>query len=125
MTWIRIDRWDRMRTRRMKSATGGGGSPPVLAIRRTTGPPAGPPALSPPAGTLQPEATPAARASASKKAVLVGFISCSRQADAQTEDGPVRRQREHLAMRAENRRPEQGVSRARPRRDQLVRPVVD
>src|SRR5215469_712357 len=106
MTWIRIDRWDRMRTRRMKSATGGGGSPPVLAIRRTTGPPARPPALSPPAGTLQPAATPAARASASKTAVLVGFISCSRQGDVQPENGAVRREREHLAARAEHRRPE-------------------
>src|SRR5215472_1554340 len=123
MTWIRIDRRDRMRTRRMKSATGGGGSPPVLASRRTTGPPAGPPALSPPADAPQPAETPAARANASRAAILIGFISCPRQGDAQLKNGPVRCQREHLAARAEDRRPQQGVPRAWPDRDQPVRTV--
>src|SRR6266566_430376 len=114
---------DRTRTRRMKSATGGGGSEEVLAIRSTTGPAAGPPALSPPAVALQPAAAAATRASASRAPAFPRLMSGSRQGDVQLENGPVRGQGEHLAVRAEDRRPEQGVRRAGPFRDQPVRPV--
>src|SRR5262249_13374310 len=113
-------------TRRTNSPTGGMSSSPeaVLAIRATTGPPTGPPALSPPAVAPQP-AVAAVRASAIRAPALPHFISGSRQGDAQLEDGSVRSEGEHLAVRAENGRPEQGVRRTRPPRDQPVRPVVN
>src|SRR5215469_16441222 len=99
LTWT-VPR-DSVRTRRMKSATGGAsdGSQGVLAIRRTSGPLGGPPpALSPFVEALQPAATMAARASASRAHAFVILISGSRQRDAQLEDGPVYGQREHLAV---------------------------
>src|SRR5215468_9614799 len=127
MTLIWTDPPDSARTRWTKSATGSAsdGADGVLAIRSTTGPPAGPPALSPPAAALQPEAATAARVSASRAPALVSFMSGSRQEEVQLEDGPVRGEREHLTTRAEHRRPEQGVRLAWPFRDQPVRPVVD
>src|SRR5260370_25902888 len=127
MTWIWTDPPDSARTRSMKSATGGASDGPdgVLAIRSTTSPPAGPPALSAPAEALHPEAAATARASVSRAPAFVSFMSCSRQGDVQLEDGPVHCEREHLAARAEHRLGEQGVCRARPFRDQPVRPVVD
>src|SRR5215472_16931606 len=126
MTLIWTDPPDSARTRWTKSATGGTRDTPegVLAIRSTTGPPAGPPALSPPAAALQPETTTAARVSASRAPAFVSLTSGSRQKQVQLEDGPVRGQREHLTVRAEDRRPEQGIRRARPFGDQPVRPVV-
>src|SRR5215469_15404078 len=111
MTLIWTDPPDGDRTRRTKSATGGTKDTPegVLAIRSTTGPPAGPPALSPPAAALHPAPATAARVSASRAPAFVSFMSGSRQGEAQLEDGPVRGQGEHLAARAEGRRSEQGV----------------
>src|SRR5690348_6551017 len=101
MTLIWIDPRDSALTRRMKSATGGAsdGFQGMLAIRSTTGPPAGPPALSPPAAALQPAAATAARISASRAPALVSFMSGSRQEEVQLEDGPVRGKREHLTAR--------------------------
>src|SRR5215470_15940976 len=127
MTLIWTDPPDSDRTRRTKSATGGTRDTPagVLAIRSTSGPPGGPPpALSPFVEVLQPAATAAATASVSRAPAFLSFMSGSRQGDVQPEDGPVRRKREHLAMRAEHRRAEQGVRPARPLRDQPVRPVI-
>src|SRR5215469_2340801 len=125
LTWTVLP--DRALTRRMKSATGGTRDTPegVLAIRSTTGPPAGPPALSPPPEALHPAPAAAATASVSRALTFLSFMSGSRQGDVQLEDGPVRCEGEHLAVRAEDGRPEQGVRCARPFRDQPVRPVVD
>src|SRR5215470_6214555 len=119
MTLIWTDPPDSDRTRRTKSATGGTRDTPegVLAIRSTTGPPAGPPALSPPPEALHPAPAAAATASVSRALTFLSFMSGSRQGDVQLEDGPVRREREHLAMRAEHRRAEQGVRSAWPLRD--------
>src|SRR5215470_19066856 len=107
-------------TRRMKSATGGAsdGFQGVLAIRSTSGPLGGPPpALSPFAEALQPAAVIAATASVSRAPAFLSFMSGSRQGAVQAEDGPVRGEREHLTMRAEHRRAEQGVRSAWPLRD--------
>src|SRR5215472_5178243 len=121
MSWIRIVPPDRTPIRRMKSATGGAsdGSDEEPAIRSTTGPAAAasPPALSPTAAAVQPEAAAAARASAKRQPPFASFISGSRQGDVQLEDGPVRREREHFAVRAEGGRPDQGDLRTRPFRD--------
>src|SRR6266496_3552242 len=108
------------------SATGGmlSRSPAVLAIRSTTGPPPAPPALSP-GGAAQPDATADTKISASSALVFLSMTSPGRQRDAEPEDGPVRGEREPLAVRAENRRGEQPVLRAGPFRDQPVRPVVN
>src|SRR5215470_19461573 len=127
MTWIWTVPPDSVRTRPMKSATGRASDGPagVLAIRKTTGPPADPPALSPLAEALHPEAVTAATASASRAPAILSFMSGSRQGDVQLEDGPVRGEREHLTVRPKDRRLEQGVRRARPFRDQPVSPVVD
>src|SRR5215471_2647612 len=118
LTWTNPP--DSDRTRRTKSATGGTKDTPegVLAIRSTTGPPAGPPALSPPAAALQPAAATAAKISASTVPAFVSFMSGSRQEEVQLENGPVRGEREDLTVRAEDRRPEQGIRRARPSGDQ-------
>src|SRR5215470_2643243 len=126
LTWT-VPR-DSERTRRMKCATGGAsdGFQGMLAIRSTSGPLGAPaPALSPFVEAPQPAATAAARASVSRAPAFLSFMSGSRQGDVQLEDGPVCGEREHLTVRAEHRRPEQGVRRAWPRRDQPVRAVVD
>src|SRR5260370_634133 len=87
--------------------------------------PAGSPALSAPAETLQPDASAAARTSARRAPAYLGLMPGSRQGDVQLEDGPVRREREYLTTRAEEGRIEQGVGRARPFRGQPVGVVVD
>src|SRR5215469_10904935 len=127
MTFTWTVRRDSALTRRMKSATGGAsdGFQGMPAIRSTSGPPGGPPpALSPFVEAPQPAAAAAATASASRAPAFLSFMSGSRQGDVQPEDGPVRREGEHLAVRAEHRRAEQGVRSAWPLRDQPVRPVV-
>src|SRR5215831_4181556 len=96
----------------------------VLAIRSTTGPPAGPPALSAPARGLQPTVA-AVSASTITTPAFPRFISGSRQSNAQLENGSVRCEGENLAVRAEVGGPEQGVLPTRPLRDQPVRPVVN
>src|SRR5258705_10766792 len=127
MTLTRIDPADSVRTRRAKSATGGTSPRPygVRPLRSPTRPPAGPPALSPPAAAPQPAAAIATSAGASRAAAFVSFMSPPLQRDLEPEDGPVRCEGEHLAARAEDGRHEQAVLRARPFRDQPVRPVVD
>src|SRR6266700_2874536 len=114
-------------TRRMKSPTAGMESRPpyVLATRSTTGPPPSPPALSPGEAPAQPDATADTKISASSALVFLSMTSPRRQRDAEPEDGPVRCQCEHLAVRAEAGRGEQRVLRARPLRDQPVCPVID
>src|SRR5215472_10276629 len=126
LTWTfpRDSAW----TLRMNSATGGASDrfQGVLAIRSTSGPLVGPPpALSPFVEALQPAAVTVATASVRRAPAFLSFMSGSRQGDVQPEDGPVRREGEHLAVRAEHRRAEQGVRSAWPLRDQPVRPVVD
>src|SRR5262245_31563000 len=109
------------------SATGGmlSRSPAVLAIRSTTGPPPAPPALSPGGAPAQPDATADTKISASSVLAFRSMTSPRRQRDAEPEHGPVRGEREPLAVRAENRRGEQRVLRAGPSRDQPVCSVVD
>src|SRR5258708_29271144 len=101
MTLIWTDPPDSARPRWMKSATGGSSDAldGVPAIRNTTGPPAGPPALSAPAVALQPGATAAPRARAGRGPAFVIFMSGSRPGDGQLEDGPVPRPGEHLPLR--------------------------
>src|SRR5712691_2486173 len=114
-------------TRWTNSATGGMSTrpPAVLAIRSTTGPLTDPPALSPGEAPAQPDATADTKISASSALVFLSMTSPRRKRDAEPEDGPVRCECEHLAVRAEDGRPEQGVLRAGPFRDQPVCPVVD